>query len=109
VRTLPELGVLDAEDRSWMGDLRREFEADQEDLRAHAMAFLEKARLQGHSPLHAENPQDDLVRICAWCGTVRSRSDQWVPIRQYLPSDDHLKVTHSICPPCKRSLEQEAR
>lgn len=104
IQDLPALGIHDAADRTWIGDLRHEFETEQDELRARVLRLLEDARRRGESPVHGVEADDDLVRICAWCGMVRSHQGRWVPIRHYLPADEHLKVTHTICSACDRSL-----
>ena len=104
VHDLPDLGILDAADRAWIGDLRRDFEVEQDELRSRVLRLLEEARRRGGSPLHGLDGGDELVRICAWCGMVRSHQGRWVPMRQYLPEDEHLRVTHTICPACDESL-----
>ncbi len=105
IQELPALGIHDAADRTWIGDLRNEFETEQDELRARVLRLLEDARRRGVSPVHSTEAGDDLVRICAWCGMVRSHQGRWVPIRQYLPADEHLKVTHTICQACDQSLD----
>ena len=104
LRDMPALGIADAADRAWIGDLRDDFETEQEELRARVLRLLDHARRRGVSPVHDAEVDDDLVRICAWCGLVRAQGGRWVPIRQYLPPDEYLRVTHTICPACGTSL-----
>lgn len=104
MRELPELtGATEAE-FTWLRDLRTSFQAQQQELLRHVGAQLERARKEGTSPIHDHEADHDLVRLCAWCGTVGTPSGQWLPVAHYVPDSDELRVTHTICERCASQM-----
>lgn len=104
LRDLPELSTTTAEDHAWFAELREQFAKDQEALLRRVAPVLEAARAAGDSPLHPANDTDGLIRLCAWCCTVKTREGRWLPVAHFIPSEPNVRVTHSICPPCAERM-----
>ncbi len=101
---LPELtGATEAE-FTWLRDLRVTFKTQQRELLQHVGAQLERARREGTSPIHDRKANHDLVRLCAWCGTVGTPSGQWLPVAHYVPDSEDVRVTHTICERCASQM-----
>jgi len=46
----------------------------------------------------------DLLPLCAWCKKVRNDSGYWEQIEKYLAANSNTKVTHGICPDCRKKF-----
>jgi hypothetical protein len=53
--------------------------------------------------------KDGLVVICAWCESVRTSEDVWLPIGHFVPRAGPVAVTHGLCPPCALGLHRPLR
>lgn len=42
----------------------------------------------------------EMLRVCAWCGSVNAALDQWIPLGSFVPRGPIPRVTHGICPAC---------
>ena len=45
-----------------------------------------------------------LLPMCAWCRSIRTPDDRWVPIHEYV--SDTQPVSHGICPICSQNLTE---
>jgi len=106
---LPELSSATTEDHTWFAELRDHYAHEQRALLERVVTVLEEARRQGRSPLHAVDGDDGLIRLCAWCCTVRTAEGHWIPVAHFIPSEPRVRVTHSICPACARRLRAPTR
>lgn len=46
----------------------------------------------------------ELVPICSWCIRVRSSSNYWEKVENYINQKTDRRLTHGICPDCKAKL-----
>lgn len=49
-----------------------------------------------------------LLPICAWCKQVRDDAGYWHEISEYFARKNRIKITHGICQPCAKKLEDQA-
>ena len=59
------------------------------------------AHLQPGEPAFDLLARDDMIRVCAWCGRVRSGDNDWLPVSHYRPADRAPQVSHGICETCR--------
>lgn len=45
----------------------------------------------------------ELLPICAWCKKIRSGSNAWMPLEQYVAKRTGTFLSHGICPECIQS------
>lgn len=48
-----------------------------------------------------------LLPICAWCKKIRDDSGYWQQVEVYIKDRSKAEFTHSICPECRKNLEDE--
>lgn len=48
-----------------------------------------------------------LLPICAWCKKIRDDSGYWQQVEVYIKDRSRAEFTHSICPECRKNLEDE--
>ena len=104
MRELPELTGATESEFAWLRQLRDTFQIEQHELLRHVGRQLEQARMQGTSPIHDHDASNDLIRLCAWCGTVGTPSGQWLPVAHYVPDSEDVRVTHTICQRCAERM-----
>lgn len=92
---IPELREATAEDWQILSDYQSRLAAEQSEL----MKIVTEMWRPGH-PAFDLVVVEDLIRLCAWCRRIRTRTDDWMPITGYLPSDTSFEVTHAICEKC---------
>jgi hypothetical protein len=93
---------LDEEDEEFRATLRADFEHT-------LLAFLAPLREKFGPRIAATSgrPADEnLVRICAWCGRVRLH-EGWVPLRRFTQEERVGGVTHGMCPDCWTALRPQ--
>lgn len=82
-----------------------------ERLRERHAAFL--ARLaemlgqlleRGDASVGALFSEEGQVRVCAWCGRLRTAEGLWVHLAHLVVEDDPFSVTHGICSDCASTL-----
>ena len=97
LRSLPQLAEATEEDQLVIREYRERL------LIEHADHFERIVELwkKGH-PAFDLVVQDDLTRVCAWCGKFRTREEQWIPIADFLPCELTIEVSHTICGSCQR-------
>jgi CHASE3 domain sensor protein len=75
---------------------RRQAEIKQLDL----IAALQKA-------LAEVKTLSGLIPICSWCKSVRSDTDYWQSVEEYLRSRTDARFTHGLCPKCAEKMVAE--
>jgi CHASE3 domain sensor protein len=75
---------------------RRQSEVKQLDL----IAALQKA-------LAEVKTLSGLIPICSWCKSVRSDTDYWQSVEEYVRSRTDATFTHGLCPKCAEKMEAE--
>jgi PAS domain S-box-containing protein len=48
-----------------------------------------------------------LLPICAWCKKIRDDQGYWQQVEVYVKDHSKAEFTHSICPDCKKQVEEE--
>ena len=79
------------------------------DITKHMVAKLEreqhnrelKEALDRIKTLHG------LLPICAWCKKIRDDKGYWQQVEVYVKERSEAEFTHSICPDCRKDLEDE--
>jgi hypothetical protein len=46
------------------------------------------------------------LRICAWCRKV-GHDGQWMKMEKYFSEGFQIATSHSVCPDCKKKLEED--
>lgn len=106
-RWLPELGPATGEDMAPLSRARKKFLREQKALLGRVASLLES---QGKSRVRAllVHPEKaGLVAICAWCESVRTSEDLWLPIGHFVPRSGPFEVTHGMCPPCAAEFRDD--
>lgn len=93
-------GLLGDDEPQLLDDMREDFmSAHVEFLRGLrnrlAVTASASARSNPVPPLGSE-----MLRVCAWCGSVNAALDQWIPLGSFVPRGPVPRVTHGICPTC---------
>ncbi|MCC7139817.1 MAG: hypothetical protein IT460_15445 [Planctomycetes bacterium] len=99
-RWLPELGPAVSDDAAPLSRARKKFVREQKTLLGRVARLLES---QGESRIRAllvHPDKEGHVAICAWCESVRTAEDVWLPIGHFVPRSGPFEVTHGMCPPC---------
>lgn len=103
---IPEFRDASPDDLALVAECREHAcKATSRDLDVIRRAFERAARHGGDDLLARIAAPGGARVLCAWCGTVRTSADRWLPIAEHLPPED--TVTHGICPPCGRRLHAE--
>jgi hypothetical protein len=97
---LPELAEGSADDLSYLRLLRNTYQTWQQRLMDSVVMTIQRHRDSLGSVLFAKDDDSPLLRVCAWCGRLHTRSGHWLPVAHYVPEADDLWVSHAICPTC---------
>jgi hypothetical protein len=99
---LPELAETSAQDLPYLRLLRNTYHGWQTRLMGSVVETIRRHRDSLGAELFtgAGATGDSIVRLCAWCGRLHTRSGHWLPVAHYVPGDDDLWVSHAICPDC---------
>ncbi len=92
---LPELLEATEEDWKILNDYRVRLQTE----RAEVLNLVAHLWKPGH-PAFDLVVNEDLIRICAWCHRIWTKTGRWLPIADYLPADEELTFTHTICNDC---------
>jgi len=95
-REIPELMAATPEESAMLQRYRKRLIDQRRDL-LDAIA----AHLRPGEPAFDLLARDDLIRLCAWCGRVRTGENTWLPVSHYLPDDHAAQVSHGICETCR--------
>ena len=84
--------------RGYMLDITRRKEAELDSQRYTAEL---KEALDRIGTLHG------LLPICAWCKKIRDDNGYWQQVEVYVKEHSEAEFTHSICPDCRKTMEEE--
>ena len=42
----------------------------------------------------------ELSTVCSWCHSIKTKTDSWQSLENYVTSKEHKTISHSICPEC---------
>ncbi|MBL9088075.1 MAG: hypothetical protein JNM10_13130 [Planctomycetia bacterium] len=107
-RWLPELGPATGEDMAPLSRARKKFLREQKALLGRVARLLESQGKSRVRALLAHPEKAGLVAICAWCESVRTSEDLWLPIGHFVPRSGPFEVTHGMCPPCAADFDRNA-
>lgn len=108
-RWLPELGPGTSEANAPLSRARKQFLREQQALLGRVARLLERHDDSRIRDLLVHPEKDGLVVICAWCESVRTSEDVWLPIGHFVPRAGPFAVTHGLCPPCALGLHRPLR
>jgi hypothetical protein len=54
--------------------------------------------------LKAKYLSNDLLPVCAWCGSVRDKQNKWHKINLKKIKFLNFNLTHGICPKCTTTV-----
>ena len=93
-----------------LGTLLQPTEEDLRILSAFRMRLLEEQRQHfeafvalwrgGEIPLD-EVFQEGATRVCAWCRSFLSSTGAWIPLADFLPPEEEILASHTICSTCE--------
>ena len=67
-----------------------------------------RALLDSYENEHRRAPDDEFLRMCAWCKAIGAGADDdsvWTPLVAYLEHITERSLTHGICPACVSQLK----
>ncbi len=102
VREFPAYATPSAEERATIEDFRGRTEAREASLREAVAQLLRDEIRAGRWPLDAIAADGALIASCAWCGRLRNRGGDWLPMPETLHALPHdvVAMTHAICGDC---------
>jgi DNA-binding response OmpR family regulator len=89
---------------------------DPEELRARVYVGLRVANLQQRLADRVAELQEALTKvkrlsgllpICSYCKSIRSDTDYWEQVEQYMAEHTDVKFSHGICPSCYEKVNAE--
>ena len=89
---------------------------DPEELRARVYVGLRVANLQQRLADRVTELQEALTKvkrlsgllpICSYCKSIRSDTDYWEQVEQYMAEHTDVKFSHGICPSCYEKVSAE--
>ena len=97
VRSLPELAGAGTEVLDLLTAYRSRFRERHEQLLREVGAARPWPPVDRRPPA----PRRGMTVVCAWCARVRADDGAWMPIRQFVPSEQQdFKLSHGICAAC---------
>jgi hypothetical protein len=99
---LPELADPHPEDVASLAAWRARWQRDKSRF-LQAVAHLLCAA-GGDAFLRADD--DGLLRVCAWCLSVRRPGGAWMPFGHLVSGEADDRVTHGICAPCSHAMAE---
>jgi hypothetical protein len=64
-----------------------------------------EASLSNEKILEAENEMlRGLLPICSGCKRIRDKTGKWWPVEEYLSMHSQADFSHTICPPCRKTI-----
>lgn len=104
VPALAEIGVDVGAAAEDLAELRRSFLAEQGELLARVAELFRRDPSTYAHLMVAEDDDEELIHLCAWCERVRTQDGVWLPIGHFIPRVGPLPISHGICSDC---LERE--
>ncbi|MDJ0974374.1 MAG: hypothetical protein QNJ98_07950 [Planctomycetota bacterium] len=100
VHELERIGVDVAGATEDLAELRRGFVAEQGDLLARVAELFRRDPGAYAHLMVAEDDDEELIHLCAWCERVRTQEGLWLPIGHFIPRVGPLPISHGICSDC---------